>query len=355
VNFTDIIDPAFMPFQTAGNYSISPALTVFAAIIDGAQSVRLLTSAQSEVLYTVTVDQGRSIYGDVIDPWLKTATFNGLSPAATFYPVAVKPSKIRLVFSLWMLNDSELIDPANYEILDVQSGAVVPILSVTPETSTNIRGLAVELGANLQIGTVYQATVGPLVRTLYSGDVYPETEKFQWFQGSGHLSISMDAFSGETRGGLLGEHGGLIYFSPAFDVPAPNSIIEVDSCSVCTKAYDEYHIPSIPDPNVLYTFGTGTTSAIGGGSVLWAPKPRISEAHLDLADLQEDVIAPPVDSHCIATFREPWDQDYVSLLNNTHWKLFDNGTEPPVYFATAANLAPIPPGPTVTVVLQPPP
>ena len=129
-------------------------------------------------------------------------------------------------------------------------------------------------------------------------------------------------------------------------------IIEVDECSVCSKAFDEYHIPAPPDPQVLYTFGAGTTSTLGQ-AVLWAPQPRISEARIDLADLRRDATPTPVDSHCIATFREPWDINFVSLLNNSAWKLFDNGVEPPTYFATASNLAPIPPGPTVVRVLQP--
>lgn len=360
VSFTDLLDPSFAPFLAAPNYSITPSLPVHAAIIDSAQSVRLLTDSQTPVTYTVTVTLGRSVYGFPLDFRLRTATFEGLNPAAKFFAVPIRNNRVRLVFDQRMSPDPETSNPANYEILNAQTGLTIPISSVTEEFSgVQLVAVVLELAAALQITGVYRAKVGSFVHTFYGANVYPDTSRFQWVQYVGRLSVPIGAFSGELHGGplgsKLGRHQGLIYFSPALETNASNSIIEVDECSVCTKAYDEYHIPVPVDPKVLYTFGSGTSTVLGAGAVLWAPRPRICEARMDLGDLRAETVPPPVDSHCIATFREPWDQNFVALLNNTHWKVFDNAGTPPAYFITAANLAPIPPGPTVTRVLQPPP
>lgn len=360
VSFTDIIDPSFAPFLAASNYSITPSLTVRAALIDGSQSVRLLTDPQTPVTYTVAVIFGRNIYGLPLDSRLKTATFNGLNPAAKFFAVPIRNNRVRLVFDQRMSPDPETSNPANYEILNAQTGLTIPVSSVTTEFSgVQLVAVVLELADSLQITGVYRAKVGSFVHTFYGANVYPDTSKFQWVQAIGRFSVPIGAFSGELHGGplgaKLGRHQGLVYFSPALETNASNSIIEVDECSVCTKAYDEYHIPVPVDPKVLYTFGSGTSTTLGAGAVLWAPQPRISEARLAFNDLRQDTFSAAFDSHCIATFREPWDHTRVSLLNNTAWKMFDPAVTPPAYFISAANLTPIPPGPTVTRVLQPPP
>ena len=352
VSFTALIDATFSPFTAPSNYSITPSLTVHAAIIESAQSVKLLTDPQLGITYTVTVDQARSLVGDSLDPRLKTATFDGLTPSAGFHAVATKVTRVRLVFDTTMRNDSYLKSPLSYEIWSL-FGSSIGIDSVTVENLSNVRSVVLELSTPLQAESFYVVHIGPHVRTLLGMPVYPDTSIFQWVGGTGTIIVPMSLFSGELKGGLMGGHGGLVFFSPALEQAAADSIIEVDEVSVCTKAFDEYHIPRLPDPSVLYTFGSGTHSVLGQDAVLWAPRPRIVEAQVNLSDLRRDSTPTPVDSRCIATFTEPWDHTYISLLNNSAWKLFDNAGTPPTYFFTANNLAPIPPGPTTTRILEP--
>lgn len=361
VRFTDLIDPADPVFALPANYSLSPALQVKAAFREGAQSVRILTETQSAVTYTLTVAAGRSVYGDPIDLRLHSVDFDGLGANATFFAVPIRQDRVRLVFSQRMSPAPATLDPANYQILNAQTGDISVIDEVTPEyNGVELVSVVLELAAALQITGVYQAKVEAAVRSYYNTSVFPDTSKFQWVQPTGQLVVPMAAFSGELHGGPLGSrlglHNGLIYFSPALEAAAANSIIEVDECSVCTKAYDEYHLPVPPDPKVLYTFGPGQLTTLGAGAVLWAAPPRICEARTVLQDLRQEAMPQAADSHCVATFREPWDHSHVALLNNTYWKLFDGGASPPMPFITANNIAgPIPPGPTTTRVLQPPP
>jgi hypothetical protein len=150
----------------------------------------------------------------------------------------------------------------------------------------------------------------------------------------------------------------LVFFSPALETAAANSVIQVDQVDVCTRAYDEYKPPKPIDPGVLFTHGLDVTPVQGttlnnAGIVLWVGFPRLVDAKLELTDTREDTLPAPVDGPADAILTEAWDLAYVSLLNNVAWKLFDNAGEPPTYFKTADNLAPIPAG-TVTVInLQP--
>jgi hypothetical protein len=95
---------------------------------------------------------------------------------------------------------------------------------------------------------------------------------------------------------------------------------------------------------------TFTPSLLGVGSVLWAPASRLSEATFDFGYKNSDTIGGATSSRAIATLTEPMDPTKVSLLNNVYWTLF-NGIGHP--FITAANLAPIGPGTTTVVTLEP--
>jgi hypothetical protein len=140
-----------------------------------------------------------------------------------------------------------------------------------------------------------------------------------------------------------------VFFSPSLDVAAPNSAIQVDSVSVCTRAFDVYTPPAPLDPNPLYTWSNnGPAGNLGAGIVLFTTFDRLLGARLDLNIKPSDALGPYVDGPAVAILAQPFDPAYVSLLNNSYWNTFP-GT---VTFITANNLAPIPPGPTVVITLE---
>ncbi len=353
VIFNDFFDASYPPLLDPANYTI-PGLTVLSVRIESALAVVLYTSPQSGILYTVTVTAAHNAGGAGLDPLYRSANFDGVTPANGFFATATARRRVRLTFDVTMLNDSELGAFDNYLVSDL-GGTSVPITGVAVESE--LRSIVFLLGADLDPQQVYTAWVNGHIRTAAGARVFPDTSLFQFNEnavqaGQAALEIPLISFSGEAQGGLFGTSGGLLFFSPALETAIGDSVIQVDEASVCARAYDEYVIPQPVDPSVLYTYGAGHAEGIGGAS-LWAPFPRLAEARFEFRDLREEPMPQAVDSRCIATYTEPWDKNYVSLLNNTYWKLYDGGATPPAYFITANNLAPIPPGPTVVVVLQP--
>jgi len=359
VRYTALFNPAFPPLSTIANYSIFPALTIHSVVIETAQTVLLVTEPQVATLYTLTIDEAEGYFGQPLDPNLDSGTFLGVPVSPTFFAVATRETRVRAVFSEPMLQNAALTDPSYYVVMDLNN-APVPVLTVQAEQSTDVRSVVLTLGADLEDEEHYKLTILTGVVTESGDPLSPDTSVFQWVANQLHTEVPLDLFSGEVQTGLYGIHGGLVFFSPALEAPAADSVIQVDDVHVCTKAYDEYHFPQPLDPHVIYTHGAGVVptplvTTLNSAAVLWADFPRLMEATLTLENRLEDTVPAPVDGPCDATFREIWDLNFVSLLNSTAWKLFDNAGTPPEYFITANNLAPIPPGPVVTVQLQPPP
>lgn len=156
---------------------------------------------------------------------------------------------------------------------------------------------------------------------------------------------------------LLGEPLGQIFFSPALDTSVPaDSTIQVDSVSVCTRAYDVYEFPTLPDPHPLTTFGaTWHNGSVlnDADSVLQATAERLGQAQIILSDHPQDTWSGAADGPADATLQETFDQTKVALLNvdeTAGWVLFDGVGTP---FICADNLAPIGPGATTNINLQP--
>jgi hypothetical protein len=358
VRYTALFDPAFPPLTSLINYSIFPALTVNAVIVESAQTVLLITEPQVAVLYTLTIADARGYFGQPLDPALDSQSFLGVPISPTFFAVATRKTRVRAVFTEAMLQNAALTDPTKYVLTDL-SGNSVSVLTVQKEQSADVRSVVLTLGANLVDERHYRLTTlsGIVTETLKL--LSPDTSVFQWVENTLRTQILLDRFSGEVQTGLYGIHGGLVFFSPALVTAAANSIIQIDDVSVCTKAYDEYHFPPTLDPKVLFTHGAGIAptpniTTLNSTDVLWAKFPRLIEATLTLLQSLNDIVPAPVDGPCDATFRENWDLAFVSLLNSTAWKIFDNAGIPPAYFIVANNLAPIPPGSVVTIQLQPP-
>jgi hypothetical protein len=187
--------------------------------------------------------------------------------------------------------------------------------------------------------------------------VSPGTRQFQWVAPLLNVAVPILRFSGEAKEGFLGQHAGLVYFSPALDAAMSGSAIQIDSVEVCTKAYDQYVFPQPPDPPALFTYGgpAGTWGVLNSSNaVLWGAFPRLSEVRFEFEVRHEDAVPQAVDGPATATLTETFDPSYVAYLNNPGWALFDGvtSTTPPM-FICANNLAPIPPGSTTVIVLQP--
>lgn len=357
VHFSFPINLTYAPFTDPANYSI-PGLTVVSADIQDATSVRLGTSLQSYTLYTVTVAQGQSGGGDPLDVFYRTATFTGTPSIPIFEPVGVRTTGIRLVFSEPILLNAAVLDPASYTVTDIHSNLIAVNAVRSEQGAANPLAVVLTIDVSMKAGEWYVVHVDSGVVSAAGGlTVLPSTRKMQWIEPTMNSAIPIAKFSGEATGGLLTQHAGLVYFSPALDAAVSDSVIQIDSVEVCTKAYDEYVLPTPPDPPALFTYNGSVPLAgsLNGGAVLWGAFPRLTEAKVNLEFRPVEPMPVPVDSRCHATFTEQWDISYVAYLNNPAWRLYDGSTAvTPPTFICANNLGPIPPGPTTTIVLQPP-
>ena len=354
VRFTAMADFGYAPNLNPFNYQISPALNVLGVVVESAQSVVLLTEPQDQVLYTIVAEDARGFNGEPLDPALNTVTFSG-DQRSSFIAVATGPRRVRAVFFTEMLDNAALVDPASYTITDLNL-VNIPILTVEKEQASNPRSVVLTVDQDLVDEAHYQLILSPSVVTSGSEVLVPLVQMFQWVRNELRVSVPLELFTGEVTDPQFGVHNGLVFFSPSLLTAAPNSTIQIDEVSTCTKAFDEYHFPEPIDPVPLYTHGAGVVPTPKvttlNQEVLWAPFPRLFEATLTLSDLHEDTVPLMSDGVVTATFTQPWDLTYVSLLNNTEWKTFDNAGTPPEYFKTADNLSPIPPGATTIVVLH---
>lgn len=358
VFFNDLLDLSYAPLLSPGNYSISPTLNVTGVELDSAQSVLLVTEPQQNSTYTITVTSARSSFDFSLDPSLNQASFLGFSQVPEFFALGTAPRRVRAVFALPMTNDSNLVNPANY-VLTTVDGTAVSVIGVTVEQVVHPTSVILTLGSDLGSQKFYSLFISSLVTTEQGFSLLPNTTTFQWVAPLRQFSVPLGAFSGEVQNGLYGIHGGLVFFSPALQASAANSIIQVQEVDVCTKAFDEYHFPRIPDPPVLFTNGAGVVPTPApstlNSNVLWAPFPRLMEARFSLTFTGASNVEPmplALDGPCSVTLREPFDRTRVALLNDTAWHLFNNtGTSVPPTFITASNLTPIPPGAGTSIMV----
>jgi hypothetical protein len=361
VTFNAPLDQGWAPNFDADSYSI-PGLDVIdvAPFPNDTASVLLLTSEQLNVPYLVTAATGiRNVYGDFLDASFAVAPFSGSPVPPTFRAVAQSRTKIRLTFLAQMSVDSEFVDPANYTVSPL-SGTPLTTVSVSAVEDGSSRKAELIVAEDLVPGAYYAVTVNSAVQTIDSQSLDPESSLFQWQEHvPAPISIAFQSFSGEVSGGLLGDPDGQVFFSPAYDTPIGDSNLQVDSVSVCTRAYDVYQIPDIPDPPVLFTHTAPDTplasSLIGAGTVLWAPAPRLGLAQVIVHDLREDTLPTAVDGPADATLTETVDITRASFLNDIRWETAPAATASLGVFITADNQTPIGPGPTTNINLQPAP
>lgn len=337
VRYTAMFNPAFLPLITAANYTISPPLTVFSAIIESAQSVLLTVSPMDAVLYTVTISDALGYFNQPLSPFLTEATFLGLTVSPTFFAVGTRDDRVRLVFTQAMLNNSALTDSTYYLVEDLDGNTVV-VSSVTAEQTSSIRSVILHMSSALVTTKFYKVTVQTGVETETFLELSPNHDIFQWVDSVLTTTVPIGEFTGELTGGLLGDHNGLVFFSPALELPAADSIIDVDDVDVCTKAFDEYHFPQPIDPAPIMTYSPGlvngvvTTGIVTGlntsGFVLWGAFPRLSDAKIDFGYTNEDSVDPFMDSLQSVTLLETWPAGLVGILNNSDWALWTRISDP---------------------------
>ena len=366
VYFSHDLDPSYSPNLTPANYTTLPSITVISAAFGASQKIiRLTTSEQDSVIYTLTVGSAKSVPGDLLDPLFDEAVFAGFPISPNYFAAAQSRSKVELIFSTEMLVDSEFTDPANYTIENFNSDAIT-ILSATPSGLSPISQVTLELDSNLTPGGYYVSTVSSNVKTASGYTISPSTDVFQWnemqapFRGVGPLVIPIENFSGEVTSGLLGQPAGQLFFSPALEQSASDSTIQVDSASVCTRAYDEYSFPELEDPAPLFTFVSGAEQTVLNENALWTTAERQGLARINLSIDFADIAAIPVDGPAIATLGEPVDYTKAGFLND--YEILLKGDPPTVRshlydgsgktFICADNLAPVGPGADVEIVLQ---
>lgn len=367
VRFSSPLDASFLPFSDPANYTI-PGLTVTGVLLGDDRVTLSTTPAQSNLLYTVTVAQGRNDKGDPLGSD-NTADFVGYALIPTFLAGAISATQVDLVFSTEMNPNAAFLDPSNYTIRGGPGGSTIPVTSVVISGGVPIRRVSLRLAAPLEAMESYAAIVSSAVTSILGQVVLPDTYLFKWADMSrpAHgvpLEIPIQNFSGEVQGGLLGNPAGQVFFSPAYEAVGATSTIELESVSVCTRAFDQYEFPALLDPPSLYTFGPGVSSVLGAGFILWAPAEKLGLFKSRLSNFgQEDVLpkiydsstgsleSPIGDSPAIATLREPIDITRASFLNDLRWRTFP-GTDA-IVFTTADNMTPIGPGPITVRMLSP--
>lgn len=298
------------------------------------------------VTYDVEIDDVIAATSDV---------FIGLQQIPTIIAGAQSPTRVEVVFSVAMSVDSNFLSGASYTITAATGSTYIPVLSVTPSGPLPLRRAILELGIPLDSKQYYFLTVALSVVSLTGDPADPNFTEFQWMDMTASvfvrpLVIPIKDFSGEVRGGLLGNPDGQIFFSPAYEDVDSTSTIELEQLSVCTKAYDEYHLPDPPDPVPLLTWGPGISSVIGPGSALWAPFDRMGLPRMDLEVLSADDFQPAYDFNLQATLVETIDITKGGFMNDLRWGTFPATGK--TVFTTAANQSPIGPGPTTQLKLD---
>lgn len=276
----------------------------------------------------------------------------------TFNAVPTRSTRLRVVFSDPMQKNSALLNRVNYAVTDM-NGTSIGVLSVTAEQATSVTSIVLDLGIALSGGKLYQLLIrSALIVSDTGGAVSPTTGVFRWVEGALSAQIPVSQFSGEAVGGLYGDHTG-VFFSPALENPARNSIIQVDQVDVCTRADDTYQMPAQSESfrglmvhgyrsdGVLIPARPVPATVLNSSDVLWLPAARVAVGY-GVGMRLTDTVPAPVDGVATATLVS-WPPGRLALLNNSGWKLFDN--LPGTAFITADNFTPLSPQPPVTRTL----
>ncbi len=244
----------------------------------------------------------------------------------TFLAGAQSPTKVELVFSATVQQNPALTNPLSYGVQSVTGGTVIQVIAATLSGGTPIQRVTLTLGAPLKSLEYYSVVTSGVLDT--NGDPpTPNSFVFQWADATrprvgAPLEIPIRDFSGEVTEGLLGSPDGQVFFSPALEASVSStSTIELQEVAVCTRAYDEYHIPNPPDPTVLFTFAPGVPGVLGPTSVLWGDAHRLGQAILDVKSQYTDDVEGSSDFLVSVILEETIDTSKGGFLNDPRWLL----------------------------------
>lgn len=182
------------------NYLI-PGLSVLKVILEPEPNkVRLITTEQNYLLYTVTVDPTvTDIFGNPIDPLEGSVDFTGWPAQARFTARAIGKNTILVLFAQPMASGSEITDTSNYDLRDFQGGAV-SILSAVPNQLSGALRVRLNLAsAGLTAGKTYALTIADTIRTADNRSLIPRDTKVTWYHPKLTVSVPMRLFTGEVR------------------------------------------------------------------------------------------------------------------------------------------------------------
>lgn len=355
VDFSGFPDTGLPATSNPSSYNI-PGLAVNSVFFLGGfpKSAFLSTGEQLPIPYTLTVSNSvLSLGGDPLG--VDTANFLGASLAPNFFATPQSNTKVMVTFVPTMLVDAELVTPSNYIVTKVD-GTLLSVSAVNVVGTEN-RHVELILADTLENGHVYSVRLDSAIQTAGNQPIFPDVDLFHWIRRDSPMRLDIADFSGEISSGLLGTPAGQVFFSPALEAAVADSVIQVDSVSLCTRAFDVYEFPSLPDPPTLFTWPPPASayadSLLNGEGRLAATAERLGQARIIVHDLREDTVAAPVDGPADATLVETIDITSGGFLNDARWETFPAATAGIGAFTTAANLAPIGPGPTTNINLQP--
>ena len=304
VHFNALVDLRDSNLVNPLKYVISPTTTVHHVFVETAGAVLLRTDPLTQFVYTLTVNDIVSLLGRVLDPNPSVVSFDGYLKIG-FRPQPVSAYKVRLLFDRTMLRNTALVSASSYTVTHLD-GTSIPVVRAEAEGPPDA-----PVAVALTVYTAWPAymvllasVVSDEVQTADGHIITDSVQDFRWIAGVPRATVPFNGFSGEAHGGLLGSPAGQVFVSPALQVPAPNSVIQVEEVSVCTRAYDVYTFPEKRDPSLLFTFKAGAPRTTLGGGVLFAGFESLTDARLDLHDYRLDTFESASDSRCIATVTE---------------------------------------------------
>jgi len=205
LRFSENLDFNLPSVRDPSNYYVQGAdgttLSVTRVVPDpDPKSVRLITSGQNYVLYTVRANElVESAFGSTVNPLANTATCTGFPEVGRLRAQAVQQQAIVVIFNQKMLVNASLTATSSYSVLDPLGTSVV-VTSVTTDFQADATRVYLQVATPLISGVVYSLTVASSIVTTLGLKVLPETSKVSWFnQKPRSTKITLSKFTGEVQ------------------------------------------------------------------------------------------------------------------------------------------------------------
>jgi len=347
VVYTSYFDTGFAPLTDASNYSLTPSTSIYSVTVESPYTLILNVAPLSGGQYTLTVTQGLGYYNEPLDLSLASFTFTIAAGASGVVIHAIADRRVRIQFPLPMDLNAQYLNPASYQISTLSPSAPISILTVTSEQITApYRSIILGLDQDMRDERQYLVSIGAGIQTLTALDMSGDTI---FTRSENHLQTSVRVRDLQPGTHPLLPPGNQIFFSPALEVSAPNSVIQIESVAVCSQVEDSYRFPSQgATATGLKTFGP---SLLNQGRL--TPRRHSPEISIGVAVTSSETVSAPSEALPIGSMTETHPVSIGSLLNQTAWKMYHPSNAPTVHFRISNNLAPAPPPVTTPVTIIP--